>query len=70
MILLSNPKFHLDNFCLVIKISFENDYSLEFIFNNINKQLININFKRKKRVIISKARGLRDVLCFNVFREI
>ena len=49
VILLSNPKFHLDNFCFVIKILLEND-SLKFIFDSINKRLKNIiNFKRKKR---------------------
>jgi len=50
VILFSNPKFHLHNFCFVIKILLENDYPLEFIFDNIKKQLKNaINFKKKKR---------------------
>ena len=50
MILLSNLKFHLDNFfCFIIKILLENDYPLKFIFDSINKELKNIiNFKRKK----------------------
>jgi len=37
VILLSNPKFHFDNFCFVIKILLKNDYPLEFIFDNINQ---------------------------------
>jgi len=37
VILLSNPKIHFDNFCLIIKILLENDYPLNSIFDNINR---------------------------------
>jgi len=50
VILLLNPKFHFNNFCFVVKILLENDYPLEFIFdNNINKRLKNINNLKKKK---------------------
>ncbi|KYM98813.1 hypothetical protein ALC62_10460, partial [Cyphomyrmex costatus] len=35
VILLSNPKFHFDNLCFIIKVLLENDYPLKFIFDNI-----------------------------------
>ncbi|KYM93792.1 hypothetical protein ALC62_15636 [Cyphomyrmex costatus] len=49
VILLSNPKFHFDNFCFIIKVLLENDYSLKFIFDNINSRLRNIIMARNRR---------------------
>ncbi|KYN02856.1 hypothetical protein ALC62_06323 [Cyphomyrmex costatus] len=49
VILLSNSKFHFDNFCFIIKVLLENDYPLKFIFDNINSRLKNIIMARNKR---------------------
>jgi len=38
IVLFSNFKFHLDNLCFIIKVLLENDYPLNFVFENINNQ--------------------------------
>ena len=56
VVLLSNLKFYLDNLCFIIKISFENDYPLNFIFENINNRLKKIIMARNRKSIINDDR--------------
>ncbi|KYN30038.1 hypothetical protein ALC57_00481 [Trachymyrmex cornetzi] len=53
VILLSNPKFHFDNLCFVIKVLLENDYPLSFIFENINNRLKNIIMASNTKRVVS-----------------
>ncbi|KYQ47801.1 hypothetical protein ALC60_13166, partial [Trachymyrmex zeteki] len=50
-VLLSSPKFHFDNFCFIIKVLLENDYSLNFIFENISNRLKNIIMANNRNVV-------------------
>ena len=51
IVLLSNPKFHLDNLCFIMKILLENDHPLNFIFENINNREDNL-----KEIIMASNR--------------
>ena len=48
--MLSIPKFHLNNLCFIIKVLLENNYPLNFIFENINNCLKKIIMVRKSVV--------------------
>ncbi|KYM84656.1 hypothetical protein ALC53_05153 [Atta colombica] len=43
--LLSHPKFHNKNIVFVIEALLNNDYPLDFIFDNINAQLKPLCYK-------------------------
>jgi len=53
VILFSNPKFHLDNLCFIIKVLLENDYPLNFIFENINNRLKKIIMARNRKSVVN-----------------
>ena len=54
VVLLLNPKFHLDNF--IIKVLLKNDYPLNFIFENINNRLKKMIMARNRKSIVNDVR--------------
>ena len=53
IVLLSNPKFHLDNSCFIIKVLLENNYPLNFIFENINNRLKKIIMASNRKSVVN-----------------
>jgi len=56
VVLLSNSKFHLDNLCFIIKVLLENNYPLNFIFENINNRLKKIIMASNRKSVINNNR--------------
>jgi len=56
VVLLSNPKFHLDNLYFIIKVLLENDYPLNFIFQNINNRLKKIIMTKNRKNVVNDNR--------------
>ena len=54
--MLSNTKFHLDNLCFIIKVLLENDYPLNFIFENINNRLKKIILANNRKSVVNDNR--------------
>ena len=54
--MLSNPKFHLDNLYFIIKVLLENDYLLNFIFENINNRLKKIIMASNRKSVVNDNR--------------
>ena len=50
---LSNPKFHLDNLCFIIKVLLKNDYLLNFIFENINNRWKKIIMASNRKSVVN-----------------
>ena len=56
VVLLLNPKFHFNNLCFIIKVLLENDYPLNFIFENINNRLKKIIMASNRKSIVNDNR--------------
>ncbi|KYN21095.1 hypothetical protein ALC57_06540 [Trachymyrmex cornetzi] len=57
IVLLSNPKFHYNNFCFII-VLLENDYPLNFIFENIRYRL-------RKIIMVDNRKEVVEENCIN-----
>ena len=51
--MLSNPKFHLNNLYFIIKILLENNYPLNFIFENMSNRLKNIIMTSNRKSVVN-----------------
>jgi len=56
VVLFSNPKFHLDNLCFIIKVFLENNYPLNFIIENIKNRLKKIIIARNRKSVVNNNR--------------
>ena len=55
-VLLLNPKFHFDNLCFIIKVLLENNYVLNFIFDNVSNLLKNIIMANNRKNVVNDKR--------------
>ena len=55
--MLSDPKFYLDNLYFIIKVLLENDYPLNFLFENINNRLKKIIMVENRKSVVNDSRS-------------